>query len=88
MKTTIRKRNGIARGIKLILLAVLLQCFVLGISIVLRANNMYPSNMVDEASAAQKHVKVQKASRHESNAVQYSAADESSPESTNDEETR
>ncbi len=53
MKTTSRTRNGIARGIKIIFLAILLQSFVLGISILLRANDLYPSNIDNDASAAQ-----------------------------------
>ncbi len=53
MKTTNRTRNGIARGIKIIFLAILLQSFVLGISIFLRANDLYPSNIDNDASAAQ-----------------------------------
>ena len=53
MKTKLRKRNGIVRGVKIILLAILLQSFVLGISIVLRANDLFPSNMVDDVNAAQ-----------------------------------
>lgn len=53
MKTTNKTRNGIARGIKIVFLAILLQSFVLGISILLRANDLYPSNIENDASAAQ-----------------------------------
>jgi len=88
MKATMKKRNGIVRGIKLILLAVLLQCFVLGIAIVLRANNLYPSNMVDEASAAQKKTKVERVSDQNYETLTGNTSDESSIDTTGEEDER
>ena len=82
MKAQFRKKQSIARGIKLILLTIILQSSVLALALVLKANNMLPADFVNYSGRITKQdspsdVMMQKASHSKHKVYSYKSVSQS-----------